>query len=119
MGKIPKIEGGANVVAFVLLIIGILGLPFYGRYIFEVFDNSGAMNWTDIGIYIDILLIACPIAALIISIVNLVADKKCGWAKTIILIIVLLALFLVFYILAQGGMKSISNPPPDHLPALG
>ena len=65
-------------------------------------------------------LILAPVFSFILCIVALVLDHKNRMAVGIIILtVILVILFVVFWLLALEGMKSISSPPPPYLSEFG
>lgn len=118
MSKIPKIEGGANIAAVLLIFLGFIGLPVSCRFINEV-TYGHIIDWNNAIIILGILAIACPLAAMIISIISLVKDHKCTWARTIIALIVFLVIAIALFIWTQSIAKSINNLPPPYISSFG
>ena len=97
MEKKSRNDVVAKISAILLFVAGLIGIPFYSPFLFDAVIMGNGIDWTNTDIYIDLLLIVCPIAALIISIIYLFLVDKCLWAKIIIVIT-----FLVYFVLGSG-----------------
>ena len=113
MEKKSRNDVAAKISAILLFVAGLIGIPFYSPFLFDAVIMERGIDWTNTGIYLNILLIACSIASVIISIIYLFL-KKCLWAKIIIAIAVVVYFSLAFLLLAQGGMQKTTSHPPHN-----
>lgn len=100
-----------DTVSSALLILGLIGSPFSGFFLgMRIYSNGWFFIGSDaMEIIIDILHIIaliCPVASLIICIVEAVREYKCKWAIiNIILSIIEIALIAFFAVQGFYGMQ--------------
>lgn len=102
-----------EILSVVLLVLGFLGSPFSGMCLGAFFyDNSLLFNTTDVTlIIIEILIILaliCPVASLIICLIESYREYGCKWTKrNIILSVLEMGIIVFFFFQGFYGMESI------------